>query len=268
MTDTIIRIAGGALGAVAIASVAWRARSLSPSGAIAAAIIGTVAAAAGWDWAILLIAYFVSSTFLSRAGRRRKLARTEGMIAKAGARDAWQVMSNGLPFALAAIAAGSGPGSALIVAAAGAGSLAASAADTWATEIGTLFGQRPRSILTGRLVAVGESGGVSLAGTIASLAGALFVGLAALALGWPGALTLPVVGGGVAGSIADSIAGAAVQRRSWCDVCGRATEMRVHTCGNPSRHTGGIPFVENDAVNLAATVVGAVVAMVLARNLA
>jgi uncharacterized membrane protein len=139
-------------------------------------------------------------------------------------------------------------------------SLAASAADTWATEIGTLVGQTPRSILTFRPMAVGESGGVTIVGWIAALSGAAFVAGLAAFVGLGRAAFPFVVLGGVAGAAADSIVGAAIQRRSWCDACGRATEMRVHDCGAATRHTGGLAWLENDGVNLIATVTGAVVA--------
>src|SRR5437868_3181541 len=57
----IARVAVGALVAAAIAAGAWRARSLSRSGAAAAFFVGTLGIAAGWAWGALLIVYFVSS---------------------------------------------------------------------------------------------------------------------------------------------------------------------------------------------------------------
>jgi uncharacterized protein (TIGR00297 family) len=239
--------------------VAWRAGSLSASGAIAAALVGTAAAAAGGPWVALLLVYFVSSTLLSRVGRSRKLERTAGMIAKAGARDAWQVLSNGLVFGLAAAASvWLTPTEMWLVI--GTGALAASAADTWATEVGTLVGGTPRSILTGRGLPVGASGGVTIAGLLASVAGAAvvtyFSGLTPRYIGW-------VILAGVVGALSDSIAGALVQKRLWCDACGKATEMQIHTCGSTTRRVGGLAFVENDAVNLLATMVGAAAGYVL-----
>jgi uncharacterized protein (TIGR00297 family) len=263
-----LRITLGAIAAVVIAVIARRARSLSGSGAAAAVVTGTVAAAAGWPWAILLVLYFVSSTLLSRLGRRRKFERTAGMVDKPGARDAWQVLSNGLAFMVAALAAIAWPHHLPLLEAAAAGSLAASAADTWATEVGTLVGQEPRSIITGRRLEIGQSGGVTWAGSLASLAGALFVGLAALAVGWQAAMLAGVVAAGLAGSVADSILGALAQRRSWCDACDAPTEMRVHTCGSPTRPAGGLSFMGNDLVNLLATVVGALTAALFSRGLA
>lgn len=259
----IARILVGALLALAIGALAYRARALSASGTVASAVMGTVAVAAGWSWAALLIAYFVASTALSRLGERQKAERVIGMVSKAGPRDGWQVLSNGGVFLFGAIAAITSASPAAIWMAIAAGSLAASAADTWATEVGTLVGQRPRSIVNGRPLAVGASGGVTVAGSLASVGGAVFVALVALVSGWPRELLVPVILGGVAGSVADSVAGVLFQRRSWCDACERITEMRTHTCGTITRQIGGLSWLENDGVNLIATIVGALVAVAL-----
>ncbi len=259
----LVRLLIGALLAASISVVARRARWLSNSGALAATLVGTAAVAAGWDWAGLLLAYFISSSALSRWGRRRKAERTEGVVAKAGPRDAWQVLSNGLPFLIAASALALGSMAANTAGLIAAGGLAASAADTWATEIGTLFGGTPRSILNWQPVRVGESGGVSAPGTVATILGACFVAVVPVLSGWGGSTFLPVAAGGIAGSVTDSVLGAVVQRRNWCDACGVRTEMNPHRCGSATRKSSGISFVENDAVNLIATIVGASVAVMI-----
>ena len=209
---------------------------------------------------MVLIAYFGVSTLLSKLGSRRKRAMLGGVVDKTGARDATQVMANGFPFLFCALAATILPGAdAFNWMTSAAASLAASAADTWATEIGTLVGHTPRSILTWRRMTVGESGGVTLAGWIAAVAGAAFVAAVAILAGLSPVAFPFIVLGGIAGALIDSIVGASIQRRAWCDVCGQATEMRIHTCGAVARHTGGIAWLENDGVNLIATVTGALV---------
>ena len=256
-------IVGALLGSV-VAFAAYRARALTRSGFVAAAITGTIAVAAGWSWAAVLVGYFASSTLLSRLGAERKRARLAGMVDKPGARDASQVMANGFPFLFCALLAvfGAIPEPLRLMTLA-TGSLAASAADTWATEIGTMVGQTPRSILTWQVMTVGESGGVTLVGSLASLAGAAFVGAVAVLAGVSAGAFPLIVLGGITGAVADSFLGATVQRRSWCDTCGRATEMRVHDCGTVPRHVAGIAWLENDAVNLVATVTGALVPWLL-----
>ena len=142
--------------------------------------------------------------------------------------------------------------------------LAASAADTWATEIGTLFGGAPRSLLTLRRVPPGTSGAVSVAGTLAMVAGALFIASAAQAFSLIDDLAVVAIAG-TAGAITDSLLGATLQERRWCDDCDRATERRVHDCGAGTRLAGGRAWMDNDVVNLLATLMGAAVAATLAN---
>jgi uncharacterized protein (TIGR00297 family) len=253
-------LAGLALAAL-ISFGARRAGALSWSGAIAATIVGTLAVAAGWQWAALVVAYFATAAALSRHGRTTKERRTAAVVAKHGPRDARQVAANGGPFVLAALAVLVQPDARWV--ALGAGSLAASAADTWATEVGTLFGGTPRSILTWRPVPVGTSGGVSAIGSLAGLAGAAFIAALVLALGWSLAVALAVAIGGVAGAVADSVAGGSVQARRWCDACNRTTERSVHDCGAATRPVGGVRWIDNDMVNLLSGAVGGVLAAML-----
>lgn len=269
-TNTVdfgLRLFIGMFAGALVGAAAYRARSLTSGGAVAAAVIGTAAVAAGWIWAVALILYFVSSSVLSRVGRERKQQQTSGMIEKPGPRDMQQVLANGFIFLVAAAAATIGLGSPDIWMAVGVGSLAASAADTWATEIGTLVGQTPRSILGGRRLRIGESGGVTLAGSLASLAGAAFVAAVILIGGVPVNLGLAVLVGGLSGSLADSIIGATIQQRRWCDACDKATEMVIHKCGAVTRQVGGVTFIENDAVNFMANTVGAGVAAFLYQTM-
>ena len=69
---------------------ACRARSLTASGALAAAVFGAFAVAAGWPWAMVLTAYFALAAALSRLGRAHKEKLTSSIVDKHGARDAWQ----------------------------------------------------------------------------------------------------------------------------------------------------------------------------------
>jgi uncharacterized membrane protein len=143
------------------------------------------------------------------------------------------------------------------------GALAAATADTWATEIGTLFGGTPRAPLTLRPVPPGTSGGMSAAGTAAMIAGALFIALAARALALTDALAVVTLAGCV-GAMVDTLLGATLQERRWCDACGRATECRRHHCGADTRLAGGLTVMDNDAVNVLATLTGAALAALLA----
>ena len=261
----IARAVAGALVAAAIAFAAWRGGSLSPSGAVAALFIGTIATAAGWAWGALLIVYFVSSSVLSRIGARVKAQRSGSIVEKAGARDAPQVFANGAVFAAAAALQLVYPSS--IWLAAGAGALAASAADTWGTEIGMLAKSPPRMITTWRTVPTGTSGGVSTVGLAAMVAGTLFIALAAWLLHWHAHVALAVSVGGIVGALVDSIGGALWQSRRFCTQCGSATERKMHDCGTRTEHAGGLGWLNNDGVNAACTLVGAIVAVGMLRLL-
>jgi uncharacterized protein (TIGR00297 family) len=244
---------GVALAAI-VAAAAWRARALTASGAIAAGLVGAATfGAGGWPAAAVLFAFFVPSALLSKAGSARKRAMTD--TGKHGPRDARQVLANGGVAAFCAVGATHGNGA---LAAAFAGAFAAAAADTWATEIGVLSSERPRSILTFRPVVAGLSGGVTIAGTLASVAGAVAVASTAALTGI--AAFAPVAVAGVAGSLVDSAIGAALQALRWCPRCERACETNPHACGTPTQLRRGLEWMDNDAVNLAATLTGAVVA--------
>jgi uncharacterized protein (TIGR00297 family) len=253
--------AGFALASV-IALIAWRARALRPSGAVAAVIVGTAAMAAGWDWGVIVVLYFVSSSALSRFRSRDKDERTGGRVEKTGARDGWQVLANGGLFAVAALAYAVEPG--MIWQLPAIGALAASAADTWATELGVLSPSRPRSILTLQPVEPGVSGGVTGYGFAAAVAAASFIGTVARALGWPSATLIAALLGGLGGCTLDSLLGASIQSRRRCPSCNVGTEQRVHRCGSATEHVGGIAALDNDGVNLLATAGGAAVGVAVA----
>lgn len=250
----------GIVAAGVVALAARYARTLSASGAVAGAGVGTLAVAAGWSWALILLAYFVAASGLSRVGGARKALAVGPVVEKGGERDARQVLASGGVYALAALAhlAWNSPVSYAV----GLGALAASSADTWATEIGTLVGEDPISIISVRRVPAGTSGGVTLVGSVAGVAGALFVAAGGALARWPVPFTAVILGG-VGGALSDSVVGATVQSRRWCDVCSEPTERLVHDCGNPTRHAGGLAGVDNDAVNAICCVVGALLTSVL-----
>lgn len=170
--------------------------------------------------------------------------------AKGRRRDHAQVLANGGVAAAAALLGPTAPGLALWIVT---GSLAAAAADTWATSVGTWSRVTPRLILGGRPVPAGTSGGVTVAGCAGAAAGALLVAGAG-ALGGGDAALLPAAALiGFLGMAADAVLGAALQGRFQCTVCRVATEWPVHRCGAATTHQGGLAWLDNDRVNFAAT---------------
>jgi uncharacterized protein (TIGR00297 family) len=203
----------------------------------------------------------VTSSALSRLGREAKRQLTGAIVEKGDERDAWQVLANGGVFAAAALACFLWPsGSAAAMAAAG-GALAAACADTWSTEIGTLSLSPPRSIITGRVVPPGTSGGVSKLGYAGMIAGAIVIGITSRILGWPGTIAVATVFGGIVGALADSFIGALWQARRRCPKCDAFTERAVHDCGTGTVAAGGLPWLDNDGVNAFCTVAGALAAL-------
>ncbi len=266
-----VQLAAGFLLSTGIGVIAYRLGSLSRSGVAGAILTGTaIFGFGGWAWGMLLIAFFVSSSALSRWGEPRKASAAE-KFAKGSRRDLGQALANGGAGAGIALTYAVRPDPLLIVAFAGA--MASVTADTWATEIGTLSAQPPRLITTGRTVAPGTSGGVSLLGVLASLAGAAFIGLlAAFLFGLEGSISsiellyLPVVAtvAGLVASLFDSLLGATVQAMYYCDTCGQETERVMHRCGSATRALRGWSWLDNDAVNFASSVLGALLATLLA----
>ena len=256
------RALAGFLLAGALAFSARAVRALSQGGAVAALAVGTAATIAGWSWAIVLITFFLTSTGLSRFRRAKRDVLIGRIIEKGDERDAFQVFANGGIFAASALV-GAATGE-MLWGVAALGALAAAAADTWATEVGTLAGHPPRSIVSFKVLPTGTSGAVTLPGTLASLAGAGTVAAVAYLTGI-GSMPVATFVGGVAGALADSVVGATIQERRWCDVCSEGTERRVHSCGQTTRVTGGMPGARNDFVNVVCTVVGGIVAVVVRR---
>jgi uncharacterized membrane protein len=103
---------------------------------------------------------------------------------------------------------------------------------------------------------------MTLLGTVGGAGGALFVAVGGTLANWPVPFAAVAVGG-IAGSLADSLLGATVQARRWCDPCSKFTERLVHNCGTPTRHVGGVSSFDNDAVNAVCSGVGALIALLL-----
>jgi uncharacterized protein (TIGR00297 family) len=242
------------LSAVALAAVfaaaGWRAGALTASGALAATAVGAgVLGGAGWAGAAVLAAFFISSSLISRIG----VGIPAVGDAKGNRRDHWQVLANGGPAALGALAAQDQPSLALWIATA---SLAGAAADTWATSVGAWSRTAPRHLLSRQPVPRGTSGGVTALGSLGALGGALIVAAAGVLAGHDARLwAATAIGFG--GMVVDSALGAAAQGRFRCPVCVEPSEWRVHRCGTATIVEGGWRWLDNDGVNaIAAALAG------------
>jgi uncharacterized membrane protein len=99
-------------------------------------------------------------------------------------------------------------------------------------------------------------GGILGAITIAGLAGVL---APSHSFGLPGAMLAAAAG--IVGMLTDSLLGATLQGSYKCPVCDAVTEQGA-PCHAPVQLTRGVPWLDNDAVNLAGSCAGAMVAVV------
>lgn len=257
----------GLLASSLVASAAYWKRSLTLSGVLGAIMVGTILYGAGnIGWYGVLLAFFLSSTFLTKWKHTHKAKWEEG-YEKTGRRDFGQVMANGGLAAILCLLNLWYPS--MLWYACFLGVMATVTADTWATEIGSLSKKAPRSILTGKETIPGTSGAISVLGLLASAAGGCLIGLAAVLLTWNQwepvqgiALIVASTVSGLCGSLLDSLMGATVQASYQCRQCGRKME-RQHHCNQPTRLIHGYSAINNDVVNLLSSVGGAVVSLLL-----
>lgn len=248
---------------IAIGIVSYYFHFLNASGSIATYILATIIyGIGGWDWTVPILTFFITSSMLSKIGAAKK-KKTEYFNEKSDKRDAGQVAANGGVAGFIILLWYMFPDQTSLyyffIAA-----VAAVAADTWGTEIGTLAKKKPRSIITFKTVETGTSGGISIPGLIGALVGSAIVVLSSVWLN-PSAFTtelmLLLILSGFAGSIVDSILGATVQAQ-FRSIDGRITE-KSHPDGMPGTLIRGYAWMNNDAVNWLCAFAGALMMFVL-----
>ncbi len=254
----------GFLTAFFLAYGSYRFNALSRSGAVGMIIVGTIVfGLGGLIFAVPLVFFFISSSLISLIITPSK---RQAMITfdKTGPRDIWQVLANGGVGAICVILyfiTGKFIWFFPYLAA-----LCEATSDTWATELGTLSKTYPVSITTLKRVEPGRSGGVTVIGTLAAVAGSLATMLSgysvmAVEFGlqqYQFKFWLAAVNAGLAGAILDSIMGGSIQAMYRCKACERITEKKQH-CGAPTNHISGWRIVNNDMVNFIGTLFAAAV---------
>lgn len=264
-----LQVALGFLFAGIIALISYRVGVLNRSGALAAMVLGTVVFGfGGWEWAVVLLGFFITSSGLSKFLKRRKRDLSE-KFSKGSNRDAGQVWANGGVAGIFVLSHLLFP-QAVWPWLAFAGAFAAVNADTWGTELGVLTNQTPISLITGKAVERGTSGGITFWGTVFGGIGALLIAILAVGV-WPGdipndmrhILWLPVVGitlAGIFGSLVDSFLGATIQAIYFCPKCKKETErFPTHLCGTKTKKIRGFSWMNNDWVNILCALSGALV---------
>jgi uncharacterized protein (TIGR00297 family) len=214
----------------------YRANTVSPSGAIAGALVGIVIYCGGGGAWILLFATFLAASITSRLGLTRKV-RLGIAEERGGRRGAGNAIANCGVAVMAAIAAVTTPySSAALLALVAA--LTAGGSDTVASEIGKAWGRSTFLVTTFSRVGAGTPGAMSIAGTAAGLLAAFALAAVGVALALIPASAIPaVVAGATAGALVESALGATLE---------------------------GPGILNNDMLNFVNTAVAAAVALALA----
>jgi uncharacterized protein (TIGR00297 family) len=220
-----------------VASLGYRAGTVSMSGTIAGALIGIAiwSGGGGAAWALLFASFF-AATAASRVGLNRK-ADLGIEEERGGRRGAGNAIANCGVAVAAAIAAVTTPalGASLFALTA---ALAAGGSDTVASEIGKAWGRSTFLVTSFRRVPAGTPGAMSIEGTLAGVAAAFALAAVAsmLQLVPPNAIPL-IVAGATVGALVESVLGATLE---------------------------GPGILNNDMLNFLNTAVAAAVALALA----
>lgn len=253
-------LAAGGAGVVFGVATYWM-RSLTGVGAVAGGLFAaSLVGLGGTMWVVPGLAFFVLSSALSvlpngeeaAMGEQENEGRTlRQVLANGGV--AWALLAVGTLASTSAPALQTGCYLGFL------GALAAAAADTWATELGTRYAVgRPWSLCSLRPVPSGRSGAVSFVGTVGALLGATSIVGAAYVGGAPVIAVghaVQIVGGGVLGMMVDSLLGATVQARYRDPGSQTLVERPVEPEATPSWGWAG---VDNEVVNLCGTAAGAI----------
>lgn len=244
---------------------AFKLKALSISGGFGAFLLGVFMFGMGsWHTMLPLIAFFVLSSILSKIADRQ--SKKDIISSKGSQRDIVQVYANGGIPLIFTISWYLTNYSLDWLYWAFLASLASATADTWETEIGSFSKSLPRNILNWEQVPKGFSGGVSLLGTTGGLLGSaliIFIAASMNFIGWDPILIFLIVFAGFMGSIVDSVLGASIQAKFKCAVCGKGTERTSH-CHEETEHISGILWLDNDWVNIAGSLSGGLIFLLLA----
>ena len=251
-----------------LALAAYKAKAIDATGALAGGVISFAAfLAGGYSWLLVIVAFFAISSFLTRY--RYDYKKQLGSAQEKGGVRSWpNTLANGLVAGLAALAEIATHQDIFIVGFMGA--IAAAMSDTVATEIGLLSRSKPRMIVNlKKFVEPGTSGGITLMGELACLTSALVIaaignilGILSGSLRTLSAAALSVILGAIIATNFDSLIGGTVQGRNKCVVCGVKTEALTHH-DKPTVSIQGKRFLDNNVVNLIATLTGALASIAL-----
>ena len=182
-------------------------KKLTPIAALTGFLVGcAIYAGDGYHGLLLLGLFFLLGTAATAWKKKEKLD-IRGSAAHQSTRNTAQVIANGGVAALAGLLAYLFPHCRQLLTLLLAASLAAATADTLSAELGMVYGRHFFNILTGKRDTRGLDGVISIEGLILGTAGSAIVA-AVCGRHW-----LVVIAAGLAGNLADSVLGAAFERR-------------------------------------------------------
>src|SRR3989304_315605 len=247
----ILNLVLGVVLGLIISVVSYKFKLLNLSGAIATFFLAWIIFSFGQvKWTIPILTFFILSSLLSKF-RKKINPKVDSYFPKSNERDQVQVLANGgFPGILVLI--NQLHGSELFYIAY-VSAIAAVCSDTWATEIGTMFNTKTFNIINFHQVEQGISGGVSLIGFMGAALGAMSISVSVTPwLNNISEIILIIFLSGFLGSTFDSVLGSTLQGKFNCTVCNKKIESKSH-CGKNSVHTKGYRWLNNDAVNFAAS---------------
>lgn len=235
---------------------AYSFKTLTVGGALSAFVLAALLISHGREkWILPLLFFFISSNLIG------KLVSKKSTVKPGERRNVCQVLANG------------GVGGAIVLCDVFFHnafdwyflfliSLAAANADTWATEVGVLSKTPPRQLFSMKKVPKGQSGAVSLTGTVGAITGAVVIATFSLIYGYTITSFFTIVFMGTFGSLIDSLLGAFVQEQYLCSRCGGQFDVTVH-CGQKGEYYRGFPFIGNNSVNFLSILLAVITAFFL-----
>ncbi|MBM7097344.1 DUF92 domain-containing protein [Bacillus sp. H-16] len=225
--------------------------SLTNSGTLMALLVALLIGVAFDLYGLLILAvFFLTSSVLGKVLDKRVESNT--IEEKGNRRDARQVLANGgWPAVCAVFYLFTGDSVWLIAFLSG---FAAATSDTWASEFGRLSKRCPLDLIRLKPAVKGQSGAVSVIGTLGAAAGSLIIGVSSFLFMFLSEepftiytfVLISVIG--FTAQLIDTIAGGTIQALYECPGCGEKTERTRH-CGYRTVRIRGVSFINNDVVN-------------------
>jgi uncharacterized protein (TIGR00297 family) len=235
--------------AILISLISFRLKFLDLGGSIVTFLLALfIFGIGGWKWTVPILSFFILSSLLSKIAETLSSKEINQIFEKGSRRDYKQVLANGGVPLLICVLSVLIPDTIdwyLVYLLA----VAISTADTWSTEIGTLFSKNVYLITSLKKVNAGISGGISFIGTIGGIAGSFVITLSAfLFINLQMIDVLIILIFAFLGNLFDSLLGATLQVVYKCPACLKLTEKKFH-CQVKTTYYKGIKFIDNDFVN-------------------